>query len=92
MSAAASSVLPLLQRYGPQLLRIFGPAFINKLHGLAVSELNRKVNSVTQTTNANGIKNQIRSVINSPRISNSNRAQLKNLLSQLKNRAQQSIK
>ena len=90
----SASILPVLRSLGPQVLRTLGPIVIDKLHGLAVKELNRKVNSVTNRTNntkINGIQSQIRSVINSVQLSNNNRSKLKNLLVQLKNRAQQSL-
>ena len=90
----SASILPVLRSLGPQVLRTLGPLIVDKLHGLAVKELNRKVNLVTNRTNntkINGIQSQIRSVINTTRISNNNRSKLKNLLAQLKNKAQQSL-
>jgi hypothetical protein len=88
MSAA---ILPLLRTLGPQAMKTLGPLVINRIHNLAVKELNRKVNSVTPRTNVTGLKNQIRSVINTTQLSNNNKTKLKNLLVQLKNKAQQSL-
>jgi hypothetical protein len=88
MSAA---ILPLLRTLGPQAMKTLGPLVIKRIHNLAVKELNRKVNSVTPRTNVTGLKNQIRSVINTTQLSNNNKTKLKNLLVQLKNRAQQSL-
>jgi hypothetical protein len=94
----SASVLPFLSRLGPQAVKMLGPLgplFIQKMHNLAVSELNRKVNSVTPRTNnnkINGIQGQIRKVINTTGISNNNKRKLIMLSTQLKNRALQAIK
>jgi hypothetical protein len=87
----SASILPVLRSLGPQVLKTLGPLFINKIHNLAVKELNRKVNSVTPRTNTASLQNQIRSVINSVQLSNNNKSKLKNLLVQLRNKAQQSL-
>jgi hypothetical protein len=89
------TVLPLLTRLGPQAAEMLGPLIIQKIHNLAVRELNRKVNSVTPRTNnnkINGIQGQIRRVINTTGISNNNKRKLMVLSTQLKNRALQAIK
>ena len=79
----SASILPVL--------RSLCPFVIQKIHNLAVKELNRKVNSVTPRTNTASLQSQIRSVINTTQLSNTNRSNLKNLLVKLKNRAQQSL-
>ena len=91
----SATVLPLLTRLGPQAAKMLGPLVIQKIHNLAVRELNRKVNSVTPRTNnnkINGIQGQIRRVINTTGISNNNKRKLMVLSTQLKNRALQAIK
>ena len=90
----SASVLPMLKKLGSEAVKTLGTKVINNLHGLAVKELNRKVNSVTNRTNntkINGIQSEIRSFINTTRISNNNKSKLRNLLVQLKNKAQQSL-
>jgi len=89
------TVLPLLTRLGPQAVKILGPLVIQKIHNLAVRELNRKVNSVTPRTNnnkINGIQGEIRRVINTTGISNNNKRKLIGLSNQLRNKTLQAIK
>ena len=86
MSAA---IIPLLRTLGPRAIKTLGPLVINRIHNLAVRQLNKKVNSVTPGTNVSGLQNQIRTVMNTRGMSNNNKRKLMNLSIQLRRNKRQ---